>query len=101
LNGLQSSRIRKIAESWPGVTPKSRPAPAARDAPSLRRPGHFLSTKEAGNGMGHCIDYGNDHAALIEHPQAFLRQESLQLTIFKLSRDSSFRNAIKAKRIAI
>jgi hypothetical protein len=51
--------------------------------------------------MGHCIDYGNDHAALIEHPQAFLRQESLQLTIFKLSRDSSFRNAIKAKRIAI
>jgi hypothetical protein len=33
--------------------------------------------------------------------QANLRQVPLQLTIFKLSRDSSLRKAIKAKRIAV
>src|ERR1700682_2852588 len=39
LHRLQATRIRKIAESRSGVTPKSRPAPVVREAPQPQAAG--------------------------------------------------------------
>jgi hypothetical protein len=45
LNRLQPTRIRKIAASWSGVTPKSRPAPVVREAPQPQATGAFFIHK--------------------------------------------------------
>jgi hypothetical protein len=46
LNRLQPTRICRIAASWSGVTPKSGPAPVAREAPQPQAAGALFFIHE-------------------------------------------------------